>query len=299
MRFLLIVVLAIISAGCKITIQTPKEGYVTTVKGSFRCPGAQSCTIDVTDFYFDETFVGHPNIETMHSFVGWKAADLHLCGGLTTSCKLSLTDVKPTEALISLIESDFEVFLSPVFESRLGDSKLEYRQTNDPRVIDNTGKVIGSMQYRSYHTADYTGPWSIDVNFKWLHYPYTLRIDYHDTGEGLMRATVPVAPRYTGTSCDEKSGPVNDDIFHGADDYIHVGPDNVAYIHSSALILPPGTPTGLAGRARSEWDPTTGECIAVNSQEEWLHHLKKTNLTWEYPLRIEGTDLTIPEWKTP
>ena len=44
-------------AACRIEVESPVEGSVTTQSGAIDCPSGQSCTVEVDDTFFDETFV--------------------------------------------------------------------------------------------------------------------------------------------------------------------------------------------------------------------------------------------------
>ena len=85
-HIVLLAAIASISA-CKIQIETPVEGGVTTTSTSIGCAAAQVCSVDVSDIYFNETFVEDP-AEGWH-FAGWKKRLAGLCGGKTTPCTIS------------------------------------------------------------------------------------------------------------------------------------------------------------------------------------------------------------------
>ena len=84
-RILLCAAIAALSA-CKIQIETPVEGGVTTTSTAIECSSNQSCTVDVSDIFFNETFVADP-APGWH-FAGWKPG---LCGGYTDACTIDTT----------------------------------------------------------------------------------------------------------------------------------------------------------------------------------------------------------------
>ena len=48
-----IMLIALLS-GCKIQIQVPDNGRVTTISGNYACEALQNCEIDVADLLFNE-----------------------------------------------------------------------------------------------------------------------------------------------------------------------------------------------------------------------------------------------------
>ena len=87
-RIILFAAIAALSA-CKIQIETPVEGGVTTTSTAIECAANQSCTVDVSDTFFDETFVAEPAPGWL--FAGWKERDAGLCSGSTAPCTIDTT----------------------------------------------------------------------------------------------------------------------------------------------------------------------------------------------------------------
>ena len=54
--FLATLAAAAIIAGCKLEVIVPAGGRVVSESGNFSCDAGQSCTVDITDVFFDETF---------------------------------------------------------------------------------------------------------------------------------------------------------------------------------------------------------------------------------------------------
>ena len=84
-RILLYTSIAAIAA-CKIDVDVPAGGSVTTNSGSLSCSANSSCTLDVADIYFDETFVANP--APGFDFIGWKSGPARLCSGSTEPLSL-------------------------------------------------------------------------------------------------------------------------------------------------------------------------------------------------------------------
>lgn len=107
----LIVLVAALSA-CKIEIAAPVGATVTTASGSISCVGPATCVVDVTDVFFDETFV----IETADgfSFSAWRKRDRGLCGGSEAPCRLFTSGFVGVDSLLAILESDETFFLEPI-----------------------------------------------------------------------------------------------------------------------------------------------------------------------------------------
>jgi hypothetical protein len=107
--------------GCRVVINVPENGGVTTASGAYGCrrdpdkPFHTLCGIDIYDLYFDEEFIAVP--DPGFKFVGWKKRDHGLCGGKTTSCNIVSGLAKDNELLMELLESHQSFYLEPVFEN--------------------------------------------------------------------------------------------------------------------------------------------------------------------------------------
>jgi len=114
-RILLYASIAAVAA-CKIDVGVPAGGSVTTNSGSLSCSANSSCTIDVADIYFDETFVANP--ATGFDFIGWKSGPARLCPGSTGPCRFSTAGLAGNEDAIALLDDqNLVVYLEPAFVS--------------------------------------------------------------------------------------------------------------------------------------------------------------------------------------
>ncbi len=112
-HFLLCAAIAALSA-CKIQIETPVEGGVTTTSTAIECPSNQTCTVDVSDTFFNETFVADPADGWL--FTGWKKRDAGLCGGNTTPCTIDTTSWGGNQTLEGwLADPTLITYLEPEF----------------------------------------------------------------------------------------------------------------------------------------------------------------------------------------
>ena len=114
-RILLYASIAAVAA-CKIDVDVPAGGSVTTNSGSLSCSAKSSCTLDVADIYFDETFVANP--ATGFDFIGWKSGPARLCAGSTEPCRFSTAGLVGNEDAIALLDDpNLLVYLEPAFVS--------------------------------------------------------------------------------------------------------------------------------------------------------------------------------------
>lgn len=100
-------------SGCKLEIKVPQGGRVVSSDGAYICEAMQSCSIDVVDLFFDQTFVAEP--AHGYSFIGWKEKDSYLCGGETGPCRLATAEFEGNPELQSFLESQESIFLEPRF----------------------------------------------------------------------------------------------------------------------------------------------------------------------------------------
>lgn len=148
-RWMVVVVALLMAASCKIRIQVPEGGVVTTSSGAYQCDAGTVCKIDVVDLFFDETFTAQP--ADGYTFKSWKKKKRGLCGGKSTPCRLYTSGFEGHEALMAILESD-EVFhlkpvfeklddcigpvLKPEFEERWGSARVQsYKPQEDPPFL--------------------------------------------------------------------------------------------------------------------------------------------------------------------
>lgn len=124
MKPLTLVVTALASlalSACKIEIEVPTSGTVTTTSNAINCAAGATCTVDISDIFFDETF--EADAAAGFVFEGWKQKDRGLCGGLAAPCQVSSALAAGNAALTALLNDPSEVFyLEPSFKSTGFDS---------------------------------------------------------------------------------------------------------------------------------------------------------------------------------
>lgn len=112
-------------SGCKIQVTVPEGGSVTTLSGDFECMAGETCTVDVRDLEFDETFVARPDKNKI--FLHWKKRPRGFFGGSQNpKARLFTSGFKDNAPLMSVLESDDVFFLEPVFVDTGPESMWTY-----------------------------------------------------------------------------------------------------------------------------------------------------------------------------
>lgn len=108
---ILLMMAALLGAGCKLKVSVPPGGRVVSQSGAYTCTQAKPCTIDVVDAFFDETFVAKP--DEGYSFKQWKKKAMSFCGGKSTSCALSTSFMSGNAALLAFLNNDDVYVIEP------------------------------------------------------------------------------------------------------------------------------------------------------------------------------------------
>ncbi|MEM1111856.1 MAG: DNRLRE domain-containing protein [Pseudomonadota bacterium] len=114
--FVLVTAVMMIS-GCRVDLVAPEGVTIRSESGAFDCVGPDTCSIDVNDLFFDETF----SIETNEggAFANWKRRSRGFCGGQTVACRLFTADFAGNDLLLGFLESDEVFFLEAELASQL------------------------------------------------------------------------------------------------------------------------------------------------------------------------------------
>ena len=136
--------LAALSA-CKLEITVPDGGSVRSESGAYFCRTGDTCTIDVVDFFFNESFVAEPAVG--YTFTGWRSNERGLCGGNDGKCKLSTTRFFGNPVLLAFLESDEVFYLEPEFEMVNGGPlfNLRYCEIILPNLVN--GVIVNATVY--------------------------------------------------------------------------------------------------------------------------------------------------------
>ncbi|MFT7286210.1 MAG: hypothetical protein ACI87W_000314 [Halieaceae bacterium] len=117
--------LGLLPSGCKVVIEVPEGGTVVSVSGDYQCAAGSTCSIDVSDLLFDQTF--EAVADAGYTFAGWRTRNRGLCGGSTASCRLYTYAFENNVVLLSFLESDEVFYLDPLIrESSLGGVGRDY-----------------------------------------------------------------------------------------------------------------------------------------------------------------------------
>lgn len=139
------IALACIMAGltaCKIEIEVPRGGQVASESGSYACKVNSTCTIDVVDQYFDETFQARAH--KGYSFYGWQRGHRALCGGSLEPCALSTEGFAGNKRLTRVLESNQVFNLTPIFikDANIDEDSIRLEggieDTGDGLIVDGT-----------------------------------------------------------------------------------------------------------------------------------------------------------------
>ena len=124
---LLLAVIAIGLAGCRLEVAVPEGGRVESASGRYDCDELFICSGEIDDGEFEETFtaVADPGFR----FVRWSETESTVCEGAEGSCTLRMLDLPPTLRR-SLLNSDMVARLVPVFE-----------ETDAPTAVSVTGTI--------------------------------------------------------------------------------------------------------------------------------------------------------------
>lgn len=158
-RLLILGLLCALMSACKVVIELPGGGHVVSSSSAFDCrnelqAASQSaggrhyatsasltpdhaenvhCEFDVSDTFFDETFTAVP--DEGYKFVRWKKVERGFFGGSTErTVRLFTSGFVGNEALLSILESDQEFYLQPVFALTGGDENCDAFQGSFERI---------------------------------------------------------------------------------------------------------------------------------------------------------------------
>lgn len=110
------VIICLLLSACPLEVPVPTSGSVTTNSGSMNCAAGTTCSLDVTDIHFDETFVAHPAPGFV--FDSWQSGSRRLCGDQAGDCQFSTATLEGNEAAIALFsDPDQVLYIEPRFLS--------------------------------------------------------------------------------------------------------------------------------------------------------------------------------------
>lgn len=154
LRVVSLLTLVIAISGCKIVIEVPEGGIVTTESGAFECRQNRVCVVEVDDTFFDEVFEARPH--RGWEFRGWAKRQRGFCGDKLGFCALATTAFAGNERLLALLASDQEFYLQPVFEQvpmiAREDVLVNGTSTETPTGLQVDGRVEVNAGFATDHT---------------------------------------------------------------------------------------------------------------------------------------------------
>ncbi len=143
--------LAMLVSGCKVIIEVPEGATVVSESGAYSCPSQQTCTIDLVDVFFDETFVALP--EPGYTFMGWSKAKSALCVETLEPCNVTTTLLAGFPELMPLLDSEASMLLSPTIikNPTITEDDLVVNGSTEP--LEEGFRVLGSLALQAEGSA--------------------------------------------------------------------------------------------------------------------------------------------------
>jgi hypothetical protein len=113
LKFLLLISIAAVMAGCKLAVIVVEGGEVQSI-GSGTCLEGTICVHQVSDTNYTETFTAVPN--SGWAFVKWNSGGGFFCQGSTDPiCVISGEGAEENQAIEAIVESDETFYIMPMF----------------------------------------------------------------------------------------------------------------------------------------------------------------------------------------
>lgn len=145
--------LALLLTGCKVEIDMPEGGYISTRSGLYACAAGETCTIEVDHPFLAEVFQAFP--AEGYEFVAWESGDGHFCQNSSKPCALNTYSFPLFPVLMEILGGDYVFYLKPVFRqiyyqppSADGDFRMlsTHRQEHYLVEGDSAGEILNSTQ---------------------------------------------------------------------------------------------------------------------------------------------------------
>ena len=118
-------------AGCRIDLIAPEGATIRSESGAIECVGPATCTVEVNDLFFDETFIVETDPDVF--FAGWRRRDRGFCGGQADPCRLFTSGFTGNDVLLGFLESDETFFL----EAELATSVADLTPVRDASIFED------------------------------------------------------------------------------------------------------------------------------------------------------------------
>jgi len=114
-RTVMILLMSFFLAACKIEIFVPEGGRVESESGTYNCSSGETCYVDVTDLFFNETFIAVA--EDGYWFQKWYKGNRYFCGNKSEPCSLFTADFDGNALLEAFLQREDVFYLQPLFRS--------------------------------------------------------------------------------------------------------------------------------------------------------------------------------------
>ncbi len=175
-RFVILVVLCLLSSACKIQLQPDENTLVRSE--SLWCLPSQACNIQVSTTDFEATYVAE-GTDDRFIFSHWKPGNKHFCGNSPSPCHLSTKGFENDERLLEILASDQTYRLEPVtFE----DINRNYPQAHPIQ-----------LQHDNYLVGEWVGNGESDERDTWVFVDTRdgeINLNLHDLKDNLDLAVL-------------------------------------------------------------------------------------------------------------
>ncbi len=161
-KTLFITAAALILAGCKIEITVPEGGRVVNQDATWACEAGETCSVDVVDIHFDQTYTAEP-AEGM-KFAGWERIHRSFCGGKMEPCHLYTSAFEANENLMAFLDKPEEVFhLNPTFveDDGSGGEGEPICETTDEKLGNRTWDQLCRTGLDAAACGEHSGDFSM------------------------------------------------------------------------------------------------------------------------------------------
>ena len=143
LRFLFLVGIAAMVAGCKLAVIVVEGGKVISDR-SGTCVTGSICLVEVNDTNFQDAFEPIPN--TGWYFDSWNKGERLLCGGsIDPVCLLSFQGYEESDAVENMVASDEMFYLMPIF------------RRIQPDIVEVNGRIVRVEGKEWLQPIDFTG----------------------------------------------------------------------------------------------------------------------------------------------
>jgi hypothetical protein len=98
---------------CRLEVTVTEGGAVASDSGNHDCGSAKTCSIEVADTNFQETFTAIPSAG--YQFIGWEKGPSMLCGWSLAPCTIETSWFAGNDDLMAILDSDTQMYIQPQF----------------------------------------------------------------------------------------------------------------------------------------------------------------------------------------